>query len=119
MILDRGICTVFRREDNSSAGDMPRGVYSVLHTSWYGELSFETSPVRPTEGRRENRTDARVRVLQCRDVRQNDVAVLRQVADWGQVTAEDTVYRITRAYHGLDDDGPTPVTDLSLEVMQP
>jgi predicted RND superfamily exporter protein len=29
------------------------------------------------------------------------------------------VYRITRAYHGHDDDGPTPISDLTLEVMKP
>lgn len=119
MILDKGICTLFRKTDAAPAGDMPRGVYARLHTSWYGELSYETSPDYPTEGRREARTDARIRVLQCREIRQNDVAVLRQLEDWSDLTASDTVFRVTRAYHGTDDDGPTPISDLSLEVIRP
>lgn len=114
MILDKGICSVFRKTDTAAAGDMPCPAYTLIYQSWYGELSFETSPSYPTEGRREHTTDARIRVLQCRAIRQNDVVVLEDV---GTVPGAGPMYRITRAYHGSED--CVPITDLSLEVTEP
>ncbi len=119
MILDKGICTIFRKKDIALSGEMPRPVFVVIGKSWFGEDSFETSPARPTEGRKELRTDAKIRILQDRSIRQNDVVLLREVNDWSERTTDDAVYKIQRAWHGQDDDGPTPITDLSLEVVQP
>ncbi len=116
MILDTGICSVFRETDAAQPGGMPRHQYALLTQSWYGELSFETSPARPTEGRQERRTDARIRIHQCREIRQNDIVALYQA---NALTNGAPAYRVTRAWHGLDDGGPTPVTDLSLEVYTP
>lgn len=100
-------------------GETPKPGYQLVGRSWYGELDFETSPARPTEGRRELRTDARIRILQNRGIRQNDVVILRELADWEGRTAGEPIYKIQRAWHGKDDDGPTPITDLSLEVTRP
>lgn len=119
MILDSGLCCVFRARDTARSGDMPRSGYALLTQSWYGELSFETSPARPAQGRQELRTDARVRILQCRDIRQNDVVVLREDDGTDAPRDKERAYRVTRAYHGKDDDGPAPITDLSLEVYTP
>ena len=119
MILDAGICSIFRKVDLAMSGEMPRPGFELVGKSWYGELNFETSPARPTEGRKELRTDARVRILQNRGVKQHDVVILRDIADFAERGAEETVYRITRARHGQDDDGPTQVTDLTLEVFEP
>lgn len=119
MILDKGICTIFRAHDLSLAGEMPRPGYEVISRGWYGEINFETSPATPTDGRRELEVSARIRVLQDRAIRQDDVVLLREVTDWREVDPGEEVYRITRAYHGTDDDGPTPITDLSLEVFVP
>ncbi len=119
MILDRGICSVFRKTDVSGPGEKPAFAHTLIYQSWYGELAFETSPARPTENRRELRTDARIRVLQNRGLKQNDVVVLRDLTDYGQLQSADLVYQINRAYHGMDDDGPTLVTDLSLTEVRP
>ena len=118
MILDSGICSVFREYDMSLSGEMPRPGYMLLWKSWYGELSFETSPSRPTEGREELRTDARIRVQQCRDIRQRDIVVLK---DTDTIDPADglPMYRVTRAYHGQDDHSPALISDLSLEVYKP
>lgn len=40
MILDTGICSIFRPEDHAVGGAMPKLRYSLLYKSWYGELSF-------------------------------------------------------------------------------
>ena len=117
MILDSGICSIFRKYDMALSGEMPRPGYMLLWKSWYGELSFETSPARPTEGREERRTDARIRVQQNRDIRQHDVVVLANVDRI--VDAAGPVYEITRAFHGQDDDSPALVSDLTLEVYEP
>jgi hypothetical protein len=116
VILDKGICTIFRRANAAEPGRKPTYTYTVLSKSWYGELDYETSPARPTEGREENLTDARIRILQNRAIRQGDCAVLH---DASQMEAADTVFRITRAYHGTDDESTEPITDLTLEVFTP
>lgn len=119
MILDSGIVSVFRRSDTAAAGEMPKASYTLLFRGWYGELNFETSPQRPTEGRTELRCDARIRVIQNRNIRQDDVAVLRDIGAWTERTAADPAYKITRAYHGEDEDGAGLISDLSLEVYKP
>lgn len=119
MILDSGVLSVFRKTDVSAPGEKPSPVYTLIGQSWYGELSFATSPSRPTEGRQELKMDARVRILQDRSIRQNDVAVLYALTEFNDHDPALTVYRIIRCYHGQDDSGPTQITDLSLEIIQP
>ena len=120
MNLDTGILTVFRVENgNRMTGGKPVRTYAPIYRSWYGELNFETSPSRPTEGREELRIDARVRVHQYRMIRQHDVVVLRALDEMADREETDTVYRIARAYHGTDPESGFPITDLSLEEYQP
>ena len=116
MILDTGICTVFRAHDIAQPGEMPKKAYTPICHGWYGELSFETSPVWATEGRNEQRVDSRIRILQNRAIAQDDVVILARVDEF---PSGAVAYRITRAYHGVDEDGPTPITDLTLEVISP
>ena len=114
MQLDRGICTVYTQTDISASGGMPRYERRIKAQSYYGELSFETSPQWPTEHREETKTAARVRILQSRGVTKDYVAELHDFTD----DAEDVrVYRITRAYHGVDDESGEKITDLTLEAM--
>ena len=119
MILDKGICTVFRKTDGASAGGMPTVTYTPIMCSWYGELSYETSPEWQTDGRKEQRADGRIRILQNRSIAQNDVVVPEQLTAFKDKSANAPVYRITRAFHGMDDDGPTLISDLTLEVIRP
>ena len=119
MILDDGICTVFRKTDTSSPGSKPTWGYTPIWASWYGELNYETRPVWETEGRKEQRIDGRIRVLQCREIKQNDIVVLEHLASFEERSEGAVVYQVVRAYHGVDDDGPTQISDLSLEVVRP
>jgi hypothetical protein len=119
MILDSGICTVFRKTDTSAAGSMPTIGYTLIESSWYKELSYETSPEWPTEGRKEQKADGRIRILQNRGILQDDVVVLEHLTKFNDKSANALVYRIIRAYHGKDDDGPTLISDLTLEVTKP
>ena len=108
MILDSGICGIYREMDVSDPGEMPEKEPVKIFESWYGLRGFETSPVWQTEGRQERQVDLKIRIMQCLDIRQNDVAIVA-----------GKKYRIIRAYHGEDEDGPTRITDLSLEVIRP
>lgn len=119
MILDTGICTVFRKTDVSQPGAMPTVGYTRIGGSWYREMSYETSPVWQTDGRREQRADGRIRILQDRGIKQDDVVVLEDLARFQDRSANAAVYRIIRAWHGQDDDGPTLISDLTLEVVMP
>ncbi|MBR5225467.1 MAG: hypothetical protein IKV90_07385 [Clostridia bacterium] len=117
MILDDGICTVYAQTDVSGPGGLPRWDPDTVRTeSYYKELNFETSPQWPTEHRPENKVAGRVRILQCRGIQQNDVAKLLSFSD---ASGEGRMYRISRAYHGTDDDSGERISDLTLEVMEP
>lgn len=113
MILDKGICTIYRRSDTAQPGDMPSYTDTQLMQGWYGELNFETSPQWPTEYREEIKCDARIRILQDRRIRNHDRALIRTVG------GETALYEVTRAYHGTDDDSGEAITDLTLEVIEP
>lgn len=113
MILDTGLCTVYRTEDAAAPGAKPDLKDVPLFTSWYGELAFETAPARPTPDREDVRTDARIRILQCRRVNNHDRVDLTDAE--GAVTR----YRVTRAFHGTDAESGEPITDLNLEVIEP
>ena len=121
MILDTGICTVFREADVAEAGYMPRKAWEVIGKSWYRELSFSTEPTRETERRLETRIDQRIRVHQMRMIRKEDRVVLADVSEYptGSAQGEPTIYRITRAYHGQDDDSPALISDLALVEVSP
>ena len=119
MILDKGICSIFRRTNVSEPGEMPRSEKSLLFQSWYGELAFETSTSKPTDGRKETRTDARIRILQCRAIKQDDLVILRDLEAFEAREGGDLVYKITRAYHGVDDESGELISDLTLEVDKP
>lgn len=119
MILDTGICTMLRKSDIADPGDIPVPAYTVIGKSWYGVINFETSPAWHTEGRLSQQTDARIRILQDRSLRQHDVCVLMDVNRLADVPPGVPVYRITRIWHGEDDAGPTKISDLTLEVVQP
>lgn len=113
MILDRGICKIYRQKSITPPGGKPKTEECLFHESYYGELNFETSPARPTEKREENQTAARIRILQNRYIRQTDVAELRPF-DGTETNAER--YRITRAWHGEDENSGEMISDLTLEA---
>lgn len=119
MILDKGVCSVFRKTDISEPGDKPKWEYQLIYQSWYGEPDFATSPAWPTEHRAENQTDARIRILQFRGIRQHDVVVLREIRYLPIPCCDMPIYDIERAFHGYDDDGPTLITDLTLREVSP
>ena len=114
MILDSGICTVYQKVNIAPAGAKPVFVDQEIHCSSYGELSFETSPARPTERREEVQTDARIRILQNRQINNHDRAALQSFMGLPLGTFE-----ITRAYHGSDPDSGELITDLSLQRVEP
>lgn len=113
MILDSGICRIIVREHAGEPGNMPALEDAETRCAgYYAELGFETSPAYPTRDRVERRTDARVRILQCRDIREDDVALLTPFA-----SGAERRYRITRAYHGTDEESGEAITDLTLEEV--
>lgn len=114
MILDDGICSVFAKEDVSAQGFMPSYAHRLRHQGWYKLLSFESSPVNPTEFREERETAAKIRILQCRTLRENDVVQLANVTALDETISR---FRISRLYHGTDDDTATPITDVTLEEV--
>lgn len=114
MILDKGICTVYRKINMADAGKMPVYEDALLHESWYGELNFETAQARPTEGREEIKCDARVRILQNRNIANHDRVDLVRTGEDLPIT-----YEVTRAWHGYDEDSGEMITDLTLEVYKP
>ena len=116
MILDDGICTVFRKTDSATGARKPRYTYTPLCKHWYKELDFATSQTYPTDSREETAVDARIRILQDRRVSNHDVIVLANVP-----AVEDVLkaYEVTRAYHGKDDESGELITDVTLRRVRP
>ena len=113
MILDKGTATFYRKVNTAAPGGKPAYTPVSFHESWYGELNFSTSPAYPTDRREDVRTDARIRVLQCREINNLTEAQLLPV------NGAAARYRVTRAFHGSDPDSGELITDLSLEAISP
>ena len=118
MILDRGICRVYHKTNNATAGSKPVWKETLFHTSYYGELSFETAPSHPTEYREEINTATRVRILQNRGINNHDLVTLEPFGA-ESAPAVTQKFEVTRAWHGHDDDSGEEITDLTLEVVNP
>lgn len=101
MILDSGICSIFRRG---------KRVFERIGASWYRELAFETQPSKEnvSDG---VQTGARIRIHEARQVARGDVLLL---GDAPSLAIFDPCYEIVRAYHGQDDENGQPITDLTL-----
>lgn len=115
MILDRGTCRILRKTSTTQPGGKPTWTAAVIHESYYGELSFETAPARPTERREETETGTRIRILQNRDIRNQDLA---ELSPFDGTTAKTAQYRILRAFHGTDESSGEPISDLTLSVAE-
>lgn len=114
MILDKGICSIYQKVNTAGPGEMPVYQNQLLHQSWYGELSFETNPSRPTESREMIETDARIRILQNRQINNHDRAELSPASG-----GDPQPFEIVRAFHGKDDESGELITDLSLRKAVP
>lgn len=114
MILDSGIAIIHRVANISEPGEMPVEGTSEIYRSYFGELDFETSPARPTPGRKETETAMRIRVIQNRKIR-NEMRVSLITED-GRTPP---IYEITRAFHGFDEDNGEAITDLTLREVSP
>lgn len=112
MILDQGPAVFYHRQNTADPGAMPSFSEVNYFRSWYGQLSFETSPAWPTEAREEAQIDARIRVLQNLEIKNLDLVALSPEAGAPR-------FRVRRAYHGTDDDSGEPITDLSLQRITP
>lgn len=115
MILDRGICSVFKLSNVAEPGETPEESLTLKYQSWFGELNFETAPVNPTGMQDDVKVDARIRVHQHRAITGGDVVVFSALP---MPPADTRRYNVIRAYHGLDDQNGQPISDLSLQEVE-
>lgn len=113
MILDTGIATICKKQNVAGFGEKPRFADQPIYRGWYGELSFETAPAYPTERREETQTDARVRILQNRQINNHDRVTL------APASGEERAFEVIRAYHGRDEESGELISDLSLRLIEP
>ncbi len=117
MILDTGICSVFRLSQKEvPSGYMPTMDWTLIGKSWYKELQFSTQPKWESANREETQTDQKIRIMQMRQLRKEDRVVL---ADVDALPESGMIYKITRAFHGQDDDSPALISDLDLQEVSP
>lgn len=116
MILDDGICSVFRKVDKAEKGSKPVWGYELVHQSWYKELDFATGETYPTEYREEVQTDTRIRILQNRVIN-NHYVVVKDMD--GVFDPKKPHYEVTRAFHGQDPDSGEMISDLTLKGVEP
>ena len=113
MILDNGVCKIYRKTNTAGPAEKPVFQNTLIHFSWYAELNFETSQARPTEKREEIQIDARIRILQNRGINNHDTVELYGIAP------VPVMYEVLRAYHGKDDESGELITDLTLRRVTP
>lgn len=116
MVLDSGLCSVFRKVDTTKGVGMPRYEYQLMHQSWYGKLEFATGETYPTEFREEVKCDLRIRITQNDRINNHCTVVMAMQAEM-DATAE--YYNVTRAWHGHDTESGELITDLTLERVVP
>lgn len=116
MILDKGICTIYRKTDKANGVGMPVWEHQMVCQSWYGELDFAAEEHYATDYREEVKADARIRIHQDRSINSHCVAVMNAESVW-QDGAEH--YEVTRAYHGRDAESGELITDLTLRRVTP
>jgi head-tail adaptor len=109
VILDKGICEVYRMEDISEPGGMPKEELVKIHESWFGELDFGSNPEYETQHREDVGVAARIRIHQNREITNLHAVKLS--------TEPDKRYEVTRVYHGRDDESGELISDLSLKAV--
>ena len=114
MILDSGTCEVRRKINIAEAGYMPVFRNQTIFMGWYAELSYETSPVWPTEGREEVQTDARIRILRNTRIGEHDLVKLYPMDPETGEDLEPELFEVRRAFRGTDDDSGEDIWDLTL-----
>ena len=103
MILDSGICLVYKITNTAAAGEMPNETLSLIGQYWYGELSFESSPVQLTESLEQVEIAQRIRILQNKSMHKKTVVKI----------GSDQFY-VERIFHGSDQESGELISDLSL-----
>lgn len=103
MILDSGICGVYKLTNTAAAGDMPTETPVLVSRHWFGELGFESSPRQRTESQQVVETSRRIRILENRAIVEKTVVVI-----------DTETYQVERVYHGKDQESGEAITDLSL-----
>jgi len=103
MILDKGICSIYKITNTAAPGDMPNETLVLIASCWYGELSFESSPIKFTESLEQVEIAQRIRIDRI------DSIVNKTVVKIGTEQ-----YYVERVYHGTDEDTNVPILDLNL-----
>ena len=91
MILDAGLCTVYKIQNIAEPGEMPIDGLVKIIECWFGELSFESSPRQYTESLEQVEIARKIRILQDRRISQKAVVVIGSEQ-----------YQVERVFHGQD-----------------
>ena len=104
MILDKGICEIYRKTDTAPAGEKPAYERVLVYSSWFGDLDFVSVTEAETAGQNTPSIDRKIRVLDNAVISPLMPAKIGQ--DW---------YEIKRVFHGKDDDSGELIADISLQ----
>lgn len=96
MILDAGICMIFRVNGSGRGIDSPTAGMPVVYRNWFGLLHCESKAG--------GISSCKIRVHDA-DIQEFDIAAFGG-KNW----------IVTRAYHGYDDDNGQPIADLTLDT---
>lgn len=96
MILDTGICKIYRVRAGRSQTSPVSGLRAA-YNNWYARLGYESGGGSETG-------DSQLRI-RCHDgdIAEYDIAMIGKQP-----------YRVTRVYHGKDDENGQPIADLTL-----
>ena len=107
MILDSGICKIYKINDISETGEMPKKNLILESKSWYGELDFSSSPIQHTDVSEMIEISQRIRIIQNRMIMKNKTIVI--------IGADQ--FNVERIFHGKDEETGELISDISLSQV--
>ncbi len=117
MLLDNGIASVFREVNTAGVGFKPRYAYQRWHQGYYGLLSYETTPARPTDEQEIAETSLRIRMWRVNGLSNNDMIILGDVESAEKAPENLKRYAVTRVYQGEDEAGQE-ISDITLSEVR-
>lgn len=92
MILDKGICTLYKVSNSAAAGAMPVQSLTKIADHWFADLEFEAAMFMDTDNSEQILVEKKIRILQNLNVLKGTV-----------IKIDSDYYKVVRVYHGKDE----------------
>ena len=107
MILDSGICKIYKIANTAGPGEMPNENKVKIAERWFGDLDFSSAPTQYTESLEQIEVSRKIRVL-----RVDEIVMKKTIVEIGV-----EAYMVERVYDGTDKESGERISDISLSKV--